>query len=516
MLLKSMGKIFLSLLVVSLLVDNWFTYGVSVFMLPQAASTVLRRQRRYNSGHLEEVVQRDNLERECIEEKCNWEEAREVFEDNAKTMEFWTGYIDGDQCESSPCQNGARCQDGLSSYVCWCPSGFGGKNCEIEIARQCDVDNGGCMQFCVEDKVRGPTCACAPGYQRGADKMTCEPLSQYSCGRIGKTVKDKLSARSLTVSETVDLNKMSFNGHINMSIQTPSENNTLDLFNDLDLTNGTASPVSLEVNSTQLPAVDNWTIPLRHISSSIDERIVGGNEATRGAIPWQVAIINKATSTVFCGGSLLSDVWVVTAAHCITKSKGPFFSRLGEHDKRKNEKSERDHEVDDVILNPHYDAKKSLYNHDIALLHLQTPVIFSDYIIPICLGTNGFTEFLLRNAATSLVSGWGQVRFGGRDSPTLQKVQVPYVDRTECKRSSSDHVSNFMFCAGYDTLEKDACLGDSGGPHASMYKDTWFLTGIVSWGEECAKEGKYGIYTRISKYFQWISDVTGLTLAPTN
>ncbi|XP_062393218.1 coagulation factor IXb [Sardina pilchardus] len=508
-----MGKIFLSLLVVSLLVDKWFTYGASVFVSPQTASTVLRRQRRYNSGHLEEVMQRDNLERECIEEKCTWEEAREVFEDNAKTMEFWTGYIDGDQCESSPCQNGGRCQDGMSSYVCWCPSGFGGKNCEIEIARQCDVDNGGCEQFCVEDKVRGATCVCAPGYRRGPDKMNhCEPLSQYSCGRISKTIKNKLSGRSVIDAETVNLNDMSFNSPLNISNQTSSENNTLDL-------NGTASPVSLEVHSTQQPAVNNWTIPLWHFypttktiipESSIDERIVGGDEATRGEIPWQVAIINKATTVVFCGGSLLSEVWVITAAHCIAESKGPYFVRLGEHDTRQNENTERDHEVHMVFFHPRYDAKKSLYNHDIALLQLRNPVIFSDYIIPICLGPKDFTESILKGVDTSLVSGWGRTLFNGRDSPTLMKVGVPYVDRTECKGSSSD-VSRFMFCAGYNTVKKDACQGDSGGPHASKYKDTWFLTGIVSWGEECAKEGKYGIYTRISRYFHWISNVTGLT-----
>ena len=167
--------------------------------------------------------------------------------------------------------------------------------------------------------------------------------------------------------------------------------------------------------------------------------------------------------------------------------------------------------MDKIILHPHYDPKKSLYNHDIAILHLSTPVTFSDYIIPVCLGPKGFTEFLLRNAATALVSGWGRMRYNGRESTTLQKVEVPYVDRTECKGSSSDHVSRFMFCAGYSTVQKDACQGDSGGPHVSQYKNTWFLTGIVSWGEECAKEGKYGIYTRVSKYFHWISNVTGLT-----
>lgn len=172
--------------------------------------------------------------------------------------------------------------------------------------------------------------------------------------------------------------------------------------------------------------------------------------------------------------------------------------------------------MDRIILHPRYDAKKSLHNHDIALLHLKIPVAFSDYIIPICLGPKDFTENLMRNTATSLVSGWGRLRFSGRSSPMLQKVEVPYVDRTDCKVSSNEPVSRFMFCAGFSTMEMDACQGDSGGPHASKYKDTWFLTGIVSWGEECAKDGKYGVYTRVAKYFHWISNVTGLTLASAN
>ncbi|KAF5880275.1 coagulation factor IX-like, partial [Clarias magur] len=102
----------------------------SLFVSRQTAQSVLSRQKRFNKGGLEEVM-RDNLERECREEKCSFEEAREVFENMEQTREFWLGYTDGDQCLSSPCQNGGTCKDGLSSYVCWCHIGFNGKNCEL-------------------------------------------------------------------------------------------------------------------------------------------------------------------------------------------------------------------------------------------------------------------------------------------------------------------------------------------------------------------------------------------------
>lgn len=161
-------------------------------------------------------------------------------------------------------------------------------------------------------------------------------------------------------------------------------------------------------------------------------------------------------------------------------------------------------------MHPNYQYKQS-HNHDIALLKLKTLVTFSDYIVPICLGPKTFTENLVKSAQVSLVSGWGRIRYGGLDSDTLQKVEVPYVDRTECK--GSDKISRFMFCAGFLTTHKDSCQGDSGGPHATRLDNTWFLTGIISWGDECAKEGKYGVYTRLSKYLNWITNVTGLRAA---
>lgn len=63
-----------------------------------------------------------------------------------------------------------------------------------------------------------------------------------------------------------------------------------------------------------------------------------------------------------------------------------------------------------------------------------------------------------------------------------------------------------MFCAGYLDVSMDSCSGDSGGPFAVYYHDTWFLTGVVSWGEKCATKGKYGVYTRLGNFLNWIRD----------
>lgn len=170
--------------------------------------------------------------------------------------------------------------------------------------------------------------------------------------------------------------------------------------------------------------------------------------------------------------------------------------------------------MEKAILHPRYNPTVSLYNHDMALLRLRSPITFSEKVGPICLGPKAFTESLLNSGSLAVISGWGRLRFSGRAATTLQKLEVPFVDRSECKDSSSDRITHGMFCAGYSDGAKDACQGDSGGPHANQFHNTWFLTGIVSWGEECAKKGKYGIYTRVGSYYKWIQYAMGIIKKP--
>ncbi|XP_056140167.1 coagulation factor IXb [Lampris incognitus] len=521
----------------------------SVFRSQKSAASVLRRHRRANTGLWEEIgANKDNLERECREEICDMEEAREVFEDDEKTMEFWATYADGNQCESSPCQNGGVCKDGINAYVCWCLPDFNGRNCEIEVAKQCLVNNGGCAHFCVM-RSQQPVCQCASGYKLGPDKRSCEPTGQFPCGRVVVAVvpnlRTFLSEFSSSSNSTRQVGNYDFNSteyedyYLSESDYTttilkpepkqepePSASTTISNAAPLDAgINGSSTNLS---NTTEVAASDpmgknqrsHWsffpTIAPVTAEKNNNKRIVGGFAAAPGEIPWQVSLMTTQNTKHFCGGSLISEVWVITAAHCLTQAKqavADFFVRAGEHDFNRNENTERDYMVAEKFIHPQYNEKTSQYNHDIALLKLSSPVELSKYILPICLGPRSFTENLLRESSYSLVSGWGRLRYQGPDVSKLQKLGVPYIDRTECKGSSSEHITHFMFCAGYRDAYKDSCQGDSGGPHSSNYKGTWFLTGLVSWGEECAKEGKYGVYTRISRYFPWISQTTGIQLS---
>lgn len=180
------------------------------------------------------------------------------------------------------------------------------------------------------------------------------------------------------------------------------------------------------------------------------------------------------------------------------------FSK-GEFDTLVREGREVTHAVEQVLVHKNYVPET--YEHDIALIKLLKPITFTEYILPACLPEQAFAERVLMQQQEGMVSGFGRLYEGGPQSTILQKLTVPFVNRAMCMESTKFKISKTMFCAGYDQEKKDACQGDSGGPHVTKYKNTWFVTGVVSWGEGCARKGKYGVYTQVSKYIRWIETV---------
>ncbi|XP_049623463.1 coagulation factor IX [Suncus etruscus] len=433
----------------------------AVFIDHKNASKILNRPKRYNSGKLEEFVQ-GNLERECMEEKCSFEEAREVFENTEKTTEFWKQYVDGDQCESSPCLNGGLCKDDINSYECWCRSGYEGRNCELH--ESCSIKNGKCKQFCKKSTPSKVNCSCTTGYQLAEDGKSCVPAVPFPCGRV--SVPE--TSRKLT--------------------------RTFDFFSNMDYDNSTDYEGTSDNVTESLPYSD-YT------------RVVGGESALPGQFPWQVLL--KGDVEAFCGGSIINEKWVVTAAHCIEPNV-KITVVAGEHNTEKIENTEQTRNVIRAIPHHSYNATINKYSHDIALLELDKPLIFNSYVTPVCVADKEYTNIFLK-FGYGYVSGWGKVFHKGRSATVLQYLKVPLVDRATCLRSTKFTIFNNMFCAGYHEGGKDSCQGDSGGPHVTEVEGTSFLTGIISWGEECALKGKYGIYTKVSRYVNWIKEKTKLT-----
>ncbi|KAM6124858.1 coagulation factor IX [Phoenicopterus ruber ruber] len=446
----------------------------TVFIENKEASSVLHRQKRANSNRLEEVIP-GNLERECIEEKCSFEEAREVFENTEKTMEFWKTYIDGDQCDPNPCKNGAVCKDAVSSYVCWCPAGYEGRNCEIDFT--CAIKNGGCKHFCRHDPPQKVVCSCAAGYRLHEDGKSCEPTVPYPCGRItAPEAKSKLT-RAINTFE-----------HWNATTDDHDDAPDEVLDNITDTSTATTTKIT--------PIIKTGT------------RVVGGSESTRGEVPWQVHLVNS-NGVGFCGASIINEKWVVTAAHCL-RPGDDVTAVAGEYNTNEDDSTEQWRKVVKILPHPTYNATINKHHNDIALLELDQPLSFNSYVTPICIGSREFTNTLLKHG-TGTVSGWGSTLFRGRPATILQVLKVPFVDRPTCLKSTSTTILQNMFCAGFPAGGSDTCGGDSGGPYTTEIEGTWFLTGITSWGEECAKPGKYGIYTRVSKYLKWIKEITRLT-----
>ncbi|KAJ8344200.1 hypothetical protein SKAU_G00315290 [Synaphobranchus kaupii] len=257
-------------------------------------------------------------------------------------------------------------------------------------------------------------------------------------------------------------------------------------------------------------------------------RIVKGKDAEVGSAPWQVMLYKRSPQMLLCGASLISDEWVLTAAHCILYPPwGKNFTindiliRLGKHVRNRFERNtEKIVAIDNIIVHPKYNWKENL-DRDIALLHLRRPITFTDEIHPICLPTKKIAKGLMFAGYKGRVTGWGNLYETWSSSPhslpdVLQQVHLPIVDQSTCRDSTSIRITDNMFCAGYKPEESkrgDSCEGDSGGPFVMKSPEDlrWYQVGIVSWGEGCDRDGKYGFYTHLFRMRRWMRKVIGKT-----
>lgn len=245
-------------------------------------------------------------------------------------------------------------------------------------------------------------------------------------------------------------------------------------------------------------------------------KIVRGNDAKIGAHPWQVLLKHAKTDEAFCGGSLISHRWVLTAAHCFKQySRHDVLVVLGKHSLVHSE----DHEIILSIrrLVAHPDYNNRTLDNDIALVELRAAVQYSGRLSPVCLGDAQFIEQMVFNAPKPVLgfaSGWGRVNIKGPRPENLQEVRLPVLSKRVCLESSSavvrKKITDNMFCAGYDDqpVVMDTCEGDSGGPFIVELGGTWYLVGIVSWSHQskCGVPGRYGFYTKVNNYNAWIVD----------
>ncbi|XP_041270722.1 enteropeptidase [Onychostruthus taczanowskii] len=234
-------------------------------------------------------------------------------------------------------------------------------------------------------------------------------------------------------------------------------------------------------------------------------RIVGGNDARREAWPWIVSLHFNLRPV--CGASLVSDEWLVTAAHCVYgRQLKPFRwqAALGLYSQSELEQPPTVvRNIDRIVINPHY--MKQTKDSDIALMHLQHKVQYTDYIQPICLPEKN-QQFL--PGINCSIAGWGDIRNEGPSSNILQEAEVPLLSNEKCQQWMPKYnITENMLCAGYDMGGIDSCQGDSGGPLTFRDGDKWFLAGVVSFGEGCALPQRPGVYVRVTMFVDWIKSI---------
>ncbi|CAK1604231.1 unnamed protein product [Parnassius mnemosyne] len=228
-------------------------------------------------------------------------------------------------------------------------------------------------------------------------------------------------------------------------------------------------------------------------------RIIGGRPAPPGKWPWQVAVLNRYKEA-FCGGTLVSLWWVVTAAHCVRRR---LFVRLGEHDLFVRGNGELEMRVVGAVVHPHYDPDTVV--NDVAMLKLPAPARPELGHGIACLPQ---PYQIMPPHTTCTILGWGKKRAtDAHGTRILHEAQVSTIQQGVCRRSYWQYaITDNMVCAGRG--RRDSCAGDSGGPLLCRDRNMrYILQGITSFGDGCGKRGKYGIYTRTAGYVTWMRDV---------
>uniref|UniRef100_H2ZIH0 Peptidase S1 domain-containing protein n=1 Tax=Ciona savignyi TaxID=51511 RepID=H2ZIH0_CIOSA len=355
------------------------------------------------------------------------------------------------------------------------------KSCNFCPSTEGACVNKGCDQRCLAQTGSEPVCACFEGYRLAPNNRTC-----------------------LDIDECAE--------NVTLCVGHPHGRNCNN-------TIGAYACTACEVSNTRFSYYERadcckMSSESCGKSSTNGGRVVGGKRARVARWPWMAYI---TIGNNLCGGSLISSRWVVSAAHCFSlinrNNLGGVTVVLGVVDTLdRGNVHEQTFTISRLIIHPNY----RFPDNDIALLELSREINPSIYVKPACLPNGEHPPVGEKCWAT----GYGTTLFGGATAKNLQEVDLPIADDGQCYDIYANRTNRFnptnMLCAGYITGGKDACQGDSGGPLVCQRCKNcdWYLAGVTSFGKGCATPGFFGVYTKVSRFEQWISTYTNIPVSP--
>ncbi|XP_071637585.1 chymotrypsin-2-like [Temnothorax longispinosus] len=247
-----------------------------------------------------------------------------------------------------------------------------------------------------------------------------------------------------------------------------------------------------------------FLIPLFAVAHGVirklDTQIVGGRLAKPGEVPYQVSLQRIRTGKHRCGGVIIGQYYILTAAHCVDgEDVSTISANVGLIDVKEPSAV---HLIESSYIHEDYKSTNSWIN-DIALLKLQSPIKYSPLVSPITLSLN---QNIL-DGTEVVTSGFGDLSHRGKLNTRLHVVDIKIADQDYCRNvwtNKSYKIYDTQICANDPTIEKGSCQGDSGGPLTLNNE----LIGLYSFGFKCGDKIYPTVYTRVSSYIQWIVDRT--------
>lgn len=222
--------------------------------------------------------------------------------------------------------------------------------------------------------------------------------------------------------------------------------------------------------------------------------IVNGAPARECGRPYQVGLTSsRGSGRIFCGGTLVSSRWVLSAAHCFDRSSSAWVV-AGQHSLRRTNGNEQWSRSSRVHKHPRYN--RNTMSYDFAMIELQTAMRLNS-----CVSTARLPSSDASPGTRCWISGWGTLRSGGSSPDILQEAQVTILSNRDCG-SYGSRITSSMICAqgSRNGQPTDACQGDSGGPLVCNN----VVYGATSWGRGCAERQYPGVYARVYHERSWI------------